>query len=52
MYNVENNMDFILFLNRILSEAQKVHKLFDSKNIDKVKMIEDFTLLFQSIAKN
>ena len=51
MYSDEKNMAFLLFLSPILTEVQQVNKLFESKNIEKVKLLNDLTMLIKSIAK-
>lgn len=51
MYSDEKNLAFLLFLSPILTEAQKVNKLFESQNIEKVKLLNDLIMLIKSIAK-
>ena len=50
MYSDENNLAFLLFLQPILIEVQRVNKLYESKNIEKVKLLDDLILLIKSTA--
>lgn len=51
MYSDEKNLAYLLFLNPVLIEVQQVNKLFESKNIEKVKLLNDLILLIKSIGK-
>ena len=51
MYNDENNLAYLLFLHPILKSVQHVNKLFESKNIEKVKLLDELIQLFETIDK-
>ena len=51
MYNNEKNLTYLLFLRPILKLVQHVKKLFESKNIEKVKLSDLLILLFEKVAK-
>lgn len=51
MYSDEIFLAFLSFLQPILTEVQKTNKLFESKSIDKVKLLDDLVMLFKSIGK-
>ena len=36
-------------LQPILADVQKTNKLFETKNVDKIKLLDDMTLIFKSI---
>ena len=49
MYSDKNNLVFLLFLQPILIEVQRVNNFFESKNIERVKLLDDLILLIKSI---
>ena len=51
MYNDEKNLAYLLFLHPILKSVQHVNKLFESKNIEKVKLLDELILLFETTGK-
>ena len=51
MYNDEKNLAYLLFLHPILKSVQHLNKLFKSKNIEKVKLLDELILLFETIGK-
>ena len=50
MYKDEKNLAVLLFLHSILVEVQRVNKLFETKAVDKMKLLDDLTHLLKSIA--
>ena len=51
MYCDEKNLLYFLFLNPVLIEVQQVNKLYEAKNEEKVKLLNELILLITSIGK-
>ncbi|XP_011874971.1 PREDICTED: uncharacterized protein LOC105565955 [Vollenhovia emeryi] len=51
MYSDVRNELYLLFLQPILEEAQKVNKVFQTNGNDPVKLLKSLTLLIQGLAK-
>ena len=49
MYCDEKNLAILLFLQPILTEVQRTNILFESKNVDKMKLLDDLLMLFKTI---
>ena len=47
----EKNLTYLLFLHLILKLVQHLNKLFESKNIEKIKLLDELILLFETIGK-
>ncbi len=48
MYSDEFNHVYMLFLNSVLSEVQRVNKAFESNNSDPLKLLDDLTPLIET----
>ena len=51
MYSDEKNLLYFFFLNPVLIEVQPANKLFEAKNVEKVKLLNELILLITSIGK-
>ena len=51
MYADEKHLAYFLFLLPILSDVQKVNKMFESKTIDHLKLLDQIITLFKTIGK-
>ena len=51
MYSDEKNLLYFFFLNPVLIEVQQTNKLFEAKNVEKVKLLKELVLLITSIGK-
>ena len=51
MYFDEKNLLYFFLLNPVLIEIQQANKLFEAKNIEKVKLLNELILLITSIGK-
>ena len=49
MYCNEKNLAILLFLQPILTEVQRTNILFESKNVDKMKLLDDLLMLLKTI---
>lgn len=49
MYSDDFNYAYMLFLKSVLSEVQRVNKAFESNNRDPSKLLDDLTLLIESL---
>ena len=52
MYNDEKKLEFFLLSNPILKYVQYMNKLFELKNIDKMKLLHELVLLFETLVKD
>ena len=50
MYKDEKNLAVLLFFHSISVEVQRVNKLFETKVVDKIKLLDDLTHLLKFIA--
>ncbi|CAI6357069.1 unnamed protein product [Macrosiphum euphorbiae] len=51
MYSDEKNLAFLLFLRPLLSDLQRVNKLFESNSVDPTKLVNELVTLICSIGK-
>ena len=51
MYADEKHLAYFLFLLPILSDVQRVNKMFESKTIDHLKFLDQLVTLFKNIGK-
>lgn len=51
MYSDEKNLAFLLFLRPLLSDLQRVNKLFESNSVDPTKLVNELVTFICSIGK-
>ena len=51
MYADEKHLAYFLFLLPILSDVQRVNKMFESKTIDHLKLLDQLVTLLKTIGK-
>ena len=52
MYNDEKKLEFFLLANPVLRYVTNMGKLFELKNIEKMKLLHELVLLFETLVKD